>query len=99
MLTMKKKIQWFVLLGLLLGSMNTMADVLSIPDADSDPSVVLPDRGMSMDEVTAKFGEPLQVIDAIGKPPITRWMYDQFTVHFEYQYVIHAFKKRKTAQE
>ena len=74
------------------------ADVLSIPDSEqsTDVDLVLPARGMSMDEVSNDFGNPLNVIDPVGTPPITRWTYENFTVVFEYQYVIHAVKNRKT---
>lgn len=80
----------------LISTLSYANDILSIPDTDvSDVGMVLPARGMSMDEVSNQFGQPLEVIDPVGTPPITRWTYEKFTVHFEYQYVILAVKKRK----
>ena len=57
---------------------------------------LLPRAGMSMDQVRARFGEPQTVVPAVGKPPITRWVYPDFTVYFEYDKVIHAVVNRPT---
>ena len=87
---------------LAIGSLMTMAnaDVLTIPNMDNQPAnsdeeVARPSRGMTMEEVKAQFGNPNKIIDAVGNPPITRWMYDKFTVHFEHNYVIHSVLQRK----
>jgi len=50
----------------------------------------LPERGMTMHRVEQKYGKPLKTLEAEGKPPITRWIYREFTVYFEGRYVIHA---------
>jgi hypothetical protein len=49
-----------------------------------------PHRGMTMQQVTKRWGEPAQKVDAVGKPPITRWEYDGFTVYFEHEHVVHT---------
>ena len=54
------------------------------------PAVPTPTRGMTMAEVTARFGEPTAKSAAVGKPPITRWEYPGYTVFFEYDHVVHA---------
>ena len=76
------------------------ADVLTIPnlgDSTQKPSenVNRPERGMTMDDVTVQFGNPKQVIPPVGNPPITRWVYEKFTVHFEQNYVIHTVVHRQ----
>ena len=53
-------------------------------------SVTLPGRGMTMEQVEERFGAPLKKNPAVGKPPITTWDYEKFTVYFEDRYVIHA---------
>ena len=58
--------------------------------AVKESSVATPARGMSMDEVTAKFGAPVSKTPAVGKPPIARWEYSGFVVFFEYSHVIHS---------
>jgi len=40
--------------------------------------------------VEERFGTPRTKYDEVGDPPITRWVYPDFTVYFEYQYVINA---------
>lgn len=54
-----------------------------------------PSKGMSMRKVERLFGEPLQIMPSTGKPPITRWIYNSFTVYFEGKYVIHAVRNRQ----
>ena len=74
------------------------ADVLTIPDlnqnAQTRPSIAVPTRGTTMQDVSAQFGQPDEILGPVGDPPITRWVYDQFTVHFEHEYVIHSVIKR-----
>ena len=50
----------------------------------------LPGKGMTMRKVENKYGKPSTILEATGKPPITRWVYKEFTVYFEGPYVIHA---------
>lgn len=59
---------------------------------DSAP-VEIP-RGRSMEQVKANRGEPDEVRGPVGEPPITRWIYDDFTVYFEKDRVIHAVAQR-----
>ena len=47
-----------------------------------------PARGMSMDIVVERFGQPTERLPAVGDPPITRWVYDGYTVYFEDQHTI-----------
>ncbi len=49
-----------------------------------------PARGTTMSEVEAQFGAPVRKYPAVGQPPITRWVYDHFTVYFENDRVIHT---------
>ena len=58
--------------------------------AVKESDIAMPARGMTMDQVTAKFGAPANKIAAVGKPPISRWEYPGFTVYFESDYVIHS---------
>ena len=77
-----------------------VADTLEMPSdigasADERKVVDKPSRGMTMDDVTLKYGEPLEMLPAVGDPPITRWIYPEFVVNFERQYVIYAVVPRK----
>jgi len=73
----------------------SIADTLVIPNISTQPinaptGVLRPVRSMTMEQVKMKFGQPRNIISAIGNPPITRWVYDEFVVHFEHTYVIHS---------
>jgi hypothetical protein len=52
--------------------------------------VATPTRGMTMNQVQSKFGEPVTKVPAVGKPPIARWEYPGFVVYFELDHVIHS---------
>lgn len=71
-------------------------DVIQISETPSGAHVVIidfPIRGMDMSKVLNELGEPMQRFPAIGKPPITRWVYADRTVFFEYSHVIHVVAK------
>lgn len=95
---MNRRIFLFGMGSILLAAIFTIpvcADVLTIPNIQTQPGnadegVLLPARGMTMDEVSAQFGTPKETKGPVGTPPITRWIYDNFTVHFEQSYVIHT---------
>ena len=53
-------------------------------------SIPTPARGMAMSAVEQRFGTPVSKHAAVGKPPITRWDYQGFSVFFEYDKVIHS---------
>ena len=60
----------------------------------------MPTRGMSMANVEHIFGAPQQKLPAVPDPgtklhpPITRWIYPNFVVYFEYNVVIHTVLKK-----
>ncbi|RMG51426.1 MAG: hypothetical protein D6717_12900 [Gammaproteobacteria bacterium] len=71
------------------------ADILKIDDGK--PVVVVldnrPQRGMTMDQVRERFGEPAESRGPVGDPPITTWNYGDFIVVFEGKYVLHTVNK------
>lgn len=84
----------------LLLSQVSHADVVSIAQPSYDvpnsaAGVIRPTRGMSMNAVTKQFGQPNAKVGAIGQPPITRWVYNDFVVFFEYSHVIDAVVPQK----
>ncbi len=54
----------------------------------TEKNLTIPHRGESMMSVENRFGTPTDKLAPIGEPPIARWVYPEFTVYFEYQYVI-----------
>ena len=72
-------------------------DVVQLPAKEIQPGETLkiqlldyPRRGMSMDKVQFEYGQPVAISDSIGKPPITRWTYNDRVVYFEYTTVLHV---------
>lgn len=70
----------------------TLADNVAIPvgQQGTDQSVARPTTGLSMGQVSGRFGEPERKVAAIGNPPISRWIYNTYTVYFENDRVIHS---------
>lgn len=54
----------------------------------------MPNRGIDKSVVRAEHGQPQNIEGPIGEPPITRWYYDDFTVVFEYDSVLHSFRRQ-----
>ena len=80
-----------VIFSALMFSIAAHADTLNIPGHyESESSMVMPQRGSSMDQVLSDFGEPEVRKNAVGDPPITEWDYGDFRVYFEFQTVLHA---------
>ncbi|MEJ2142469.1 MAG: hypothetical protein P8Y24_08975 [Gammaproteobacteria bacterium] len=92
---MRSLLKTLLLATSLLAISPLKADTLTMPEATppQDVSVQVPGRGMTMTAVEEKFGSPDTKYDEVGDPPITRWDYPQFSVYFEYQYVIHSVVK------
>ena len=70
-------------------------DTLLIERVQEENSATLPARGMTMQQVEAKFGAPSDKLDPRGGqkrqwPTINRWTYPAFTVYFEKNKVIDA---------
>jgi hypothetical protein len=81
-----------VLLAAVLASGLAGAETVAVDNgiAVKESDVATPVRGMSMDQVAAKFGAPATKVPAVGKPPISRWEYPGFIVYFEHEHVIHS---------
>ena len=79
-------------LAVLLFSAAVNAETVAVDNtiAVKETSVPSPVRGMTMEQVEAKFGQPATKQPAVGKPPITRWDYPGFAVYFEFNHVVHT---------
>lgn len=73
-----------------------LADTLVLDKIQQDAQQRLerPTRGMTMDTVASRFGEPQGRIAPVGEPPIARWIYDDYVVYFEQDRVLHAVVRR-----
>jgi hypothetical protein len=81
-----------LLLATVLASGLAGAETIAVDSGISvkQSDVATPTRGMTMDEVSGKFGTPASKVPAVGKPPISRWEYPGFVVYFEHEHVIHS---------
>lgn len=79
--------------GTALSGMMTMAmagDVLLIEKVEERMLRDLPENGLTKAQVEERFGAPGERHAPVGNPPITRWIYDDFNVYFEYDLVIES---------
>jgi hypothetical protein len=84
---------YLLLLGasVFMQAANATGDNLVIPGHVATASAqILPKRGISMERVLEKYGEPDKRYGPIGEPPITEWVYGSFRVYFEYEIVLHS---------
>jgi len=78
--------------GLTAFANPSRAEVVAVDSgiAVKESDVATPSRGMTMNEVSTKFGTPTNKVPAVGRPPISRWEYPGFVVYFENDHVIHS---------
>ena len=78
-----------------LGYVPSHAQELQMAEPPPAPSsAAAPARGTSMVTVEARFGAPAERYAPVGQPPITRWVYPEFVVFFEYSHVVHTVVRR-----
>jgi len=71
-------------------SSGASADVLLIEKVRERMLRDLPVNGLTMTEVEARYGEPAERVGPVGEPPITRWIFDDYSVYFEHRVVIES---------
>lgn len=79
--------------GTALSGMMTIAmagDVLLIEKVEERMLRDLPRNGLTKAQVETRFGAPQQKHASVGDPPISRWIYGDFNVYFEYDLVIES---------
>lgn len=72
------------------GDVLIVEEVRQPPEYEPAPARAVPTRGMDMANVRNVYGAPRKEHPAVGEPPITRWDYEDFSVFFEYDKVIHS---------
>ncbi|MBV1882650.1 MAG: hypothetical protein KUG82_13515 [Pseudomonadales bacterium] len=74
-------------------SSSVLADVVTVGvghQAKDKHALSRPNKGMDKQEVYSHFGDPIKQTNSVGKPPISSWVFDKFTVYFEYEHVVHT---------
>jgi len=80
-----------------IASHSVVAETIVIPVASQGSeksNIERPRKGTSQSEVLRRFGEPLGVSGPVGDPPIDRWNYQNFSVYFEGDRVLHSVLKQ-----
>lgn len=67
-------------------------DVLLIEKIERAPKFG-PRHGIKKAEVERRYGEPVSRNAPVGDPPISSWVYPDFTVYFEYDTVLHSVSR------
>lgn len=82
--------------GVVMAEENVTQGQIKIPvSQQGDVNIKRPTRGMLMADVEQQFGAPIDKQGPIGQPPITRWHYENYTVIFEHNHVVHTVLKMK----
>ena len=79
-----------------VGVMPAQAEVIKLPigsQASEKHQLDRPQNGITREQVKARFGEPLNVIEPVGEPPISSWEYTDYFVFYEYDIVLHTVLK------
>lgn len=74
---------------------SAVADELRIPvgeQANTQAKIDMPTHGMNKERVRSLFGDPIEEVTPKGQPPISRWKYQEFTVYFDSNTVIHSVR-------
>ena len=79
-------------------------DTLLIERVQEENQAAMPARGMTMQQVEARYGAPSDRLDPRGGqkrqwPTINRWTYPAFTVYFEKSRVVDAVATKADADE
>lgn len=84
------------LTGTVAVSSSLVADVLDMPKKNGQAMQERPSRGLTKAQVEHRFGAPVSRHGPTGDPAIYFWEYQNFTVYFENNYVLHAVSKIKS---
>jgi len=90
---MKRRIVSAIALLVAFGAM-AQAETVNMSAVAAGSEDGRPTRGMTQAGVKSRYGGPDAVKAPVGDPPISRWVYADFVVFFEYDKVIHAVVRR-----
>lgn len=81
--------------GAVLTVPATVAEVITLPVGEQTrlSGLDLPKRSINKDAVRRDFGDPQEMTDAVGEPPISQWVYEDYVVYFEGDWVLYSVVK------
>ena len=83
------------LFSALLAAPFTAAEVITLPlgEQTRQSDLDMPVRNMNKQDVQRDFGDPQEITDAVGEPPISQWIYGDYVVYFEGNWVLYSVVK------
>ena len=83
------------LFSLYLTAPFTTAETITLPigEQTKQSAIDLPVRSMNKQDVLRDFGDPQEITDAVGEPPISQWVYGDYVVYFEDNWVLYSVVK------
>ena len=82
-------------LSILLTAPFTTAEVITLPIGEQtrQSDLDMPVRSMNKQDVRRDYGDPQEITDAVGEPPISQWIYGDYVVYFEGNWVLYSVVK------
>lgn len=79
-------------LFLAVATLQVNAQVVKTPGSNAQvvANANMPSRGLSKSQVESRFGQPTAKNGPVGTPSIYRWDYNNYSVFFESNIVIHS---------
>lgn len=73
----------------------TTAEVITLPLGEQtlQSDLDMPVRSMNKHDVRRDYGDPQEITDAVGEPPISQWVYADYVVYFEGNWVLYSVVK------
>ena len=89
------------LFSLFLITPFTTAETITLPlgEQTNKSAMELPKRSMTKQDVLRDFGDPQEITDAVGEPPISQWVYADYIVYFENDWVLYSVVKHPSDQD
>ena len=84
-----------------LGAPFTTAETITLPlgEQTRKSDLDMPVRSMNKQDVRRDFGDPQEITDAVGEPPISQWVYADYVVYFESNWVLYSVVKHPSDAE
>ncbi len=77
---------------LAMATLQVNAQVVKTPGTNAQVVInsTMPNRGLSKVQVESRYGQPASKEGPVGNPAIYRWNYNNYSVFFENNLVIHS---------
>jgi len=86
----RNSLKSIAMVAFMLSAGSVAADVLLIEEVRERMQRDLPANGLTKDQVEQRYGAPGERRAPVGDPPISRWLYEEYSVYFENELVIES---------